>query len=204
MQEGWWHRLADSRPPDFVIGGNENPYLKRWFIIPRNAIFGAYLHQFLRSDDDRALHDHPYAFNCSFLLEGIYVEHTIGAGGIHHRHLRMAGGHKFRFGPAPHRVELVDGPCWTLFLTGPRYRNWGFHCVERGFVPWQAFTKAENPGEVGIGCGEQPMPVRVQKESEPHKHFDERMQLTLDDVKGFSGPPRMELPPLAMPDPKGQ
>ena len=35
-------------------------------------------------------------------------------------------------------------------------------------------------------------------------HFDERMQLTLDDVKGFSGAPRTEIPPLAMPDPKGQ
>jgi hypothetical protein len=36
-----------------------------------------------------------------------------------------------------------------------------------------------------------------------HKHFDERMSLTLEDMKPFSGP-RRELPPLAMPDPKGQ
>jgi hypothetical protein len=34
-------------------------------------------------------------------------------------------------------------------------------------------------------------------------HFDERMHLTLEDMKPFSGP-RRELPPLAMPDPKGQ
>jgi hypothetical protein len=33
---------------------------------------------------------------------------------------------------------------------------------------------------------------------------DPRMQLTLDDVKAFSGPKRTQLPPLAMPDPKGQ
>lgn len=35
------------------------------------------------------------------------------------------------------------------------------------------------------------------------RHFDDRMYLTLGDMKGFSGP-RRELPPLAMPDPKGQ
>jgi hypothetical protein len=33
---------------------------------------------------------------------------------------------------------------------------------------------------------------------------DPRMQLTLDDVKAFSGPKRTQMPPLAMPDPKGQ
>jgi Domain of unknown function (DUF1937) len=38
---------------------------------------------------------------------------------------------------------------------------------------------------------------------ERHKHFDERMSLTLEDMKPFSGP-RRELPPLAMSDPKGQ
>jgi Domain of unknown function (DUF1937) len=36
-----------------------------------------------------------------------------------------------------------------------------------------------------------------------NKHFDERMHLTLEDMKPFSGG-RRELPPLAMPDVKGQ
>lgn len=199
----WWHRVALSGRPDFIIGGGEKPYLKRWYMIPRNSLAGVYLHQFLRDDDDRALHDHPYAFNCSVLLEGEYIEHTIERGGIHIRDHRKAGDWKFRFGPAPHRIELVGKSCWTLFLTGPRTRNWGFHCPDKGFVPWQIFTKADNPGEVGIGCGEQTMPVPIQKEFDPHKHFDERMHLTLEDMKPFSGG-RRELPPLAMPNPKGQ
>ena len=38
---------------------------------------------------------------------------------------------------------------------------------------------------------------------ERRRHPDERMSLTLEDMKSFSGP-RRELPPLAMPDPKGQ
>lgn len=198
----WWHRVALSRRPDFIIGGEEKPYLKRWFVIPRNPVAGAYLHQFLRDDDDRALHDHPYAFNCSVLLEGEYIEHTIERGGIHIRDHRKAGDWKFRLGPAPHRIELIGKSCWTLFLTGPRIRNWGFHCPDKGFIPWQTFTKANSPGEIGIGCGEQtiPMLVPIEKETEPHKHFDERMQLGIKDMPSYRG----TLGPLAMPDAKGQ
>lgn len=33
---------------------------------------------------------------------------------------------------------------------------------------------------------------------------DPRMQLTLDDVKAFSGPKQTDLPPLATPNPRGQ
>jgi hypothetical protein len=62
-----------ARAPDVIIGGHDNPYLLRWFIIPRNPIFNIYLHQFLRSDDDRALHDHPWPW-CSILLRGSYAE----------------------------------------------------------------------------------------------------------------------------------
>ena len=148
----WWQKLAQSRPPDFVIGGADDPYLKRWWVIPRNRFFNIYLHNFLRSDDDRALHGHPYLFNGSFLLEGSYVEHTISEGGIHHQAHRCAGERKWRWGAAPHRLELTDGPCWTAFVTGPRVREWGFYCVERGWVSWQDFTAPAAPGEIGRGC----------------------------------------------------
>lgn len=140
------------RPPDFVIGSPDNPYLLRWFVIPRNSIFNIYLHCFMRSDDDRALHDHPWT-NLSILLRGRYVEHTIAAGGINHRHEYCAGNWKLRlFGSMAHRLELIDGNCWTIFITGPRYRVWGFHCQERGWVHWKEFTKSDNRGEVGKGC----------------------------------------------------
>lgn len=154
---------AWRRPPDFVIGGAEQPYLRRWWVIPRNRVFNVYLHQFLRPDDDRALHDHPWA-NCSVLLRGGYLEHTIAAGGIHHKRLREAGAVVLRLsGRTAHRVELLrdgteeDGspiwrPCWTLFITGPVYRTWGFHCPQQGWVPWQRFTADRDPGSIGRGC----------------------------------------------------
>jgi hypothetical protein len=145
----WWALL---RPSDFVIGGSQRPYLVRWWLIPRNRLFNVYVHLFLRSDDDRALHDHPWLFNASWLLKGAYVEHAIAAGGINVRTERGKGAFKFRWGGAPHRVELHQGACWTLFITGPIVRRWGFHCPDHGWVPWEEFTKANDPGAIGRGC----------------------------------------------------
>jgi hypothetical protein len=144
--------ITINRPCDFTIGGHERPYLKRWFIIPRNRFLNIYLHQFLRSDDDRALHDHPWA-NCSIILEGGYLEHTIDAGGIHHKRERKAGDVRIRLsGKSAHRIELHNGPCWTLFITGPRYRKWGFHCPDQGWIPWERFTAPGDRGDIGKGC----------------------------------------------------
>lgn len=142
--------IAARRPPDFVIGGDDNPYLRRWWVIPRNRVFNVYLHHFMRSDDDRALHCHPW-INASILLTGEYDEHTIAAGGVHSRHTYRAGDIKLRRAKAAHRVELTDGPCWTLFITGPTIRQWGFHCPG-GWRPWQEFTKPGDSGSIGKGC----------------------------------------------------
>lgn len=159
-------RWARARNPDFIIGGQEAPYLRRHWLLPRNRWLNVYVHEFLRSDDDRALHDHPYLFNVSWLIDGWYIEHTIREGGVGVATMRSAGEFKFRWGSAPHRVELVTqtmvraglvesapAPCWTVFITGPRVREWGFHCGHR-WVPWQEFTDARDAGAIGKGCGE--------------------------------------------------
>lgn len=157
-------RWARNRLPDFVIGGHESPYLRRHWLLPRNPFFNVYVHEFLRSDDDRALHCHPWLFNASWLIAGEYVEHTIADGGVHHQAHRRAGDFKFRWGRAPHRVELheelhlyadraesVPIPCWTVFITGPVVRVWGFHCPTR-FVPWREFVDQRDAGAIGRGC----------------------------------------------------
>lgn len=135
------------RNPDVIIGPKDVPYLLRWHILPRNPFFNVYLHKFLRSDDDRALHDHPWS-NVSILLKGMYLEHTPQG-----KFLRKAGDIVLRArGSSSHRIELCQGtPCWTLFITGPRYREWGFHCP-KGWVHWKRFTDPKNPGEIGRGC----------------------------------------------------
>lgn len=143
-------RVANSRPPNFLIGGAENTYMRRWWVIPRNKIFNIYLHHFLRSDDDRALHDHPW-WNVSILLEGSYTEHTISAGGVNHQLEYGAGALKGRFAGYAHRIELDKGPCWSLFITGPVIREWGFHCP-KGWRPWKQFVDDRDNGKIGAGC----------------------------------------------------
>lgn len=155
-------RIASRRPPDFIVGGKADPYLLRWYIIPRNPLCNIYLHKFLRSDDDRALHDHPWA-SVSVMLHGEYWEHTEKTDFNEHYRLDQTirsataygvGDVVVRFsGKYAHRIE-VNKPCWTLFITGPRYRNWGFHCPQ-GWVSWEKFTDPADKGGIGKGCDPQ-------------------------------------------------
>lgn len=133
------------RKPDLVIGDN---YLWRWHLIPRNPLFNVYLHKIMHSDDDRALHDHPYP-NVSIVLRGGYLEIT-PTGCV----WRLAGSVVFRRASALHRLELWPGKtAWSLFITGPRIRTWGFACPQ-GWRPWFEFVNPHDRGQPGRGCGE--------------------------------------------------
>ena len=149
------------RKPDFIIGGADAPYMLRWYLIPRNRWFNVYLHQIIRSDDDRALHDHR-AWNCSIVLKGSYTEVMPDLRAARTpfariadlpqvRKLRRRGAVVSRRASDCHRLEVVDGPVWTLWLKGPDTRDWGFHCAQ-GFIPWQKFVASDDEGAVGRGC----------------------------------------------------
>jgi hypothetical protein len=133
------------RRPDYLIGPKGDPYLERWWVIPRNRWLNVYLHHFRHSDDDRALHDHPYA-SASFILKGSYVEHTFDG-----EFTRFAGSVTFRSATVAHRIELRAGNCWTLFVTGPRIREWGFWCP-KGWRHWRDFCALDDAGDAGPGC----------------------------------------------------
>lgn len=141
-----WARARMQRTPDYVIGDPDRPYMRRWWIVPRNEGCNVYLHEILRSDDDRALHDHPWE-NTSMLLGGSYIEHTPEGS-----FLREAGSVVHRQATDAHRLEVLDGGrAISLFMTGPKLREWGFHCP-RGWVHWRDFTAGENGEIVGRGC----------------------------------------------------
>jgi hypothetical protein len=135
-------------PPDFVIGGVENPYLLRWWLIPRNRWFNVYLHKIIRDDDPRALHDHPW-WNVSVLLKGGYLEWRKDRPPA----WRRAGSVVFRRATCAHRLTLgASGtPAWSLFITGPKTREWGFHCP-RGWRHHEEFCALDDKGRVGRGC----------------------------------------------------
>ena len=149
--------LPAEAPHGFTIGGAERPYLRRWFVTPRGEGPACYLHQFLRDDDDRALHDHPWP-SLGVILSGGYIEHTPGG-----EVLRSVGDVVLRRPEDRHRVELfrdaagVPVEAWTLFLVGRRVRDWGFWCPGEGggerFVHWREFTEGEHGEVIGRGCG---------------------------------------------------
>lgn len=151
----WAERVMASRRPDFIIGGPQDsqqgtgavihptPYMLRWYVIRKRRFLSVYLHQILRSDDDRALHDHPWA-TLSVLLRTGYYEVT-PMGGF----WREEGEIVARGSRASHRLEVSDTapPCISLFITGPVVREWGFHCPA-GWTHWKRFV-------YGNGCGEE-------------------------------------------------
>ena len=140
--------IAAHPDPDFHVGPADDHQLQRWFILPRNPFQNVYLHRFLRSDDDRALHDHPWD-NRSWMLDGEYLEHLQDGSTA----TRFAGDVVERRAIEAHRVELVTGPAVTLFFTGPVVRDWGFYCPQ-GWRPWKEFVE-QLPGgnRRGAGCG---------------------------------------------------
>ncbi len=147
-----------AREPDFIVGGKENPYLYRWWIIPRNPIFNIYLHKFIRDDDDRALHDHPWASLSIAIINGYmeWMPHKSGAVICRHRKRWSI---VFRKATHRHRIQLYSycstsarRPAWTIFITGPRLREWGFwpkdNAGKEYFVHWKDFTDPDDPGLV--------------------------------------------------------
>ena len=151
----WANGVMASREPDLLIGKDESgqPYIRRWWIIPRNEQQNLYLHEMLHSDDDRAMHDHPFA-NTSVVIEGSYIEHTPEGS-----FTRVAGDVVSRPPEALHRLELVGSRAVTLFFTGPVERQWGFMC-KSGWIPAYEFIDPINPGERGRGCGEDEVVTR--------------------------------------------
>lgn len=146
-----------KREPDFIVGSKDNPYLLRWYLIPQNPFFNIYLHKFLRDDDDRACHNHPWR-SLSF-SSGDYLELITPPSGWEDRYIikRRSFRPVFREATHTHRIILFRDKerksigFWTLFLTGPRIQEWGFFCP-KGFVHWRDFCDVTDHGNVGRGC----------------------------------------------------
>lgn len=142
------------RPPDLIIGPPDNPYMLRW-VLWRWRGWQLALHKILRSDDERALHDHV-GDNLSIILWGHMLEVRDPAWPRVH-----LGHFPFRFicwrrAELPHRLEVPWGPVWTLWLRGPHRRRWGFHCKQgwRDATVYLANADYDRTGTstVGRGC----------------------------------------------------
>lgn len=122
------------------------PYLVRWHLC-KTRWFRLFLHRILREDHDREPHNHPWPWALSLVLRGGYAEERttpLGDPQVHPCISRLAlathavGGLNWIGKRVYHRITSVLPNTYTLFLTGPRTREWGF--LRRGeHVDWREY-----------------------------------------------------------------
>jgi hypothetical protein len=133
-----------------IVNCDRDPYLIRWYVI-RSAAVALFIHKFIRSDEDRALHDHPWNFVVVPIWRGYYehssrvvIDTEFGidqrAEEAVRRRVWPVIGARFRRGTYRHRVELVrrggnELPSWSIFIRFREFRDWGFWMPE-GWVQW--------------------------------------------------------------------
>jgi len=121
--------------PKFWIPG----YLTRWHLFPRNKspwLPNIYLHRFTGDDREGVMHNHPWD-SWSICLKGVLWEEycspaseaffhisgedggTINATMLCSRGISKESGIIKREHSTYHRIAVLEGPAWTLFITGP-------------------------------------------------------------------------------------
>lgn len=122
-----------------VIEGKVHLY--RWVLF-RCRWFQIVVHNFV-SDDPPDMHDHAW-WNVSIVLRGL-LEETTATG----QRFLIPGDIVFRRAAAMHRLRVVN-TAWTLFITGPERREWGYD-VDGAWVHWKQYDVRQR-WKVGNGA----------------------------------------------------
>lgn len=131
------YRLITDREMD-------RPYLHRYYLLNTRWLarwfpklsYRLVLHKCVLSDAD-GLHDHPWAWK-SKILEGGYWEHLPD----NKMALRTSADGWRSFGADSfHRLELPweGAVSWSLFLMGPKEKEWGFQDRDGNWVQWREY-----------------------------------------------------------------
>lgn len=156
----WLIKRTTRRPPNYIIGMADSPYMLRWWVIPRNRFFNVYLHNIKRDDVDYALHDHPW-MNLSIVLRGGYYEVMPESQPSPSRPqpptrgvYRSPGSMVLRRATTAHRLMVSNADdVWSLFITGPVRRQWGFWCP-KGWKSYLEVTQRTDNLSEPKGCGD--------------------------------------------------
>jgi len=129
----------------FYDRAGASPYLSRWYVLgdpedgkggrPARAL-SLFVHCIHRSDDDQALHNHPWLWSVALFFRGGYCEERrvdypdLGTRVV--RRLVLPGMLNVIRGDDFHRVDLFGGQVgperasWSIFRAGPKKQGWGF------------------------------------------------------------------------------
>lgn len=118
----------------------------RRFRVISTPWFKIYLHKIYASDREAHMHDHPYDF-MSLVLKGSYKEYyAIGPkwGEVKEKIYRFLQVNSHNHEDI-HKVEIIDGPVWTLFFVGKKTYDWGYQ-TELGFMSHERYRSWKRNG----------------------------------------------------------
>jgi hypothetical protein len=118
-------------------------HFRRWAIIQTER-FSIYLHGIYKEDQDQHLHDHPWNF-INIVLYGSYLEKVKYK---KEPNVRNPGNLVKRNGKDFHKIEKLLSPkIYTLMITGPRYRDWGYD-VNGTWVDQESYRFKKNTNQL--------------------------------------------------------
>ncbi len=103
------------------LGDPKCPYMERWVLDLKFRTIR--LHHWFRGDDERHFHDHPWNF-WVIVLKGSYYDVTPNGSTFMPRW-------SISYRPALHKHMVKTDGAWTLLITGPVIRNWGFYVFNK-------------------------------------------------------------------------
>lgn len=119
-------------------------HFKRYRLL-QTPWFAVYIHQILRSDMDKDMHDHPWSF-ASIILKGSYREawtahpyfdetkyaiHSPGDVITHHAE-------------DVHQITVLSPSVWTLVFTSGRSRVWGYRLADGSWIDFKKYRQIKN------------------------------------------------------------
>ena len=163
----YFTKLCLSPPRVIFDREGGRPYLSRWYLTSAQGdvdpdLFDArtettpewlpklFLHRFHRSDDDHALHSHPWRWAVAYVLVGGYSEERRVGDQVVRRDVRPGCLNFFFFSDTFHRVDLYEEDAWSLFLVGPKTGD-GWHFWDRDTkmrCGWRDFVLSRRGGPV--------------------------------------------------------
>jgi hypothetical protein len=145
----WFLNLLERMGRKRIVMDREcdEPYLERYYLFLKDRDrfpFNVFLHKFLKGDPDD-VHDHPWPY-ATLILKGGYWEwipqfDAEGKMSCEIQKWRGPGSFRICSANSYHRIELDPSvTAWTLFMPGPKKRDWGF-LVKNKWVQHEQYLK---------------------------------------------------------------
>jgi len=142
-----------------IVSKEGNVHFRRYRLLA-TPWFNIYIHQILRSDEDKHFHDHPWHF-LSYILKGSYYEKwrtypnfifeysTIWSSkpppGVPKMRPRRVIKHHAE---DTHSLTLLTPEVWTLVFTTGRERVWGYRLDDGSWIDFKSYREMKREGKL--------------------------------------------------------